>query len=1037
MKFISSIFGLMAVFCVIGGANAELRAGGERAATNSTGRVSLAVNPTTAAIRRLPTVRQIASTTTTATTTTSDSSLMDVNECVNAYTECIKATDVCGFDFEECTTHELFYAKKPQCNNVLLQCSTAGINTLFGTTSITNLTADNMEVYPTQGSILGQFIEAGAINNRLDKSSCVKRYTSCLKKESVCGEDFELCTSDTEFKKQKIYCESTLARCTDDGKTELFGQTNTDMAPKADSRLRIMITEGADLASVNAVSTCYKVADQCILSTCKSNPYKCITDSSMNVINITDSIVEGLALTSDQATALAETLTSANVNSFIRGACKDTIGGNKYCHMTVNEGKVPTASQLIDEDVRDEIYSDIYASRMNAVMRGKIKDFANEFDKKTKDKCIETIMSCTMRSCGSGLGSLCYKKVFGTGNNTADFKNSINGANTYAEIENGCAAIVNTDSNCQYAAAVSNTATGGYAYSYNDNSVFGVVFPTAGGNDVLGAVERLNAALAENYNDAAIAKLAKDCRNAAVGCIKSMCGTDYVNCYRNRTDIMSDTYDTGNAAFDHSMNKVGGVLDFNIVRGLCVESVKNANSCDEHLKIQSVRYMSDNGADGWGDNNVRTAWNDAVKSGYKQSKTYDEQVLVGCTVDPQSTSENCKAKIGNINMIEDCDYIDDQGCVYNEPYYQTETDYAFTMASDTLFQEVLGDIEKEAQAKYNAKLTAEQHMCIDANNGGLMGNRELSGTYQWVKLKSKRIPKNYSTAGLKVSDFVASNDLYGSFCRARVTIQSDDPDIQSALQQKNQSWSTAYFAVGDVFTCGSWIPQDRLQEIAEKVAAKKLGKSVADAKDGKMSTGQKWATAAATIGSAGLGAAGMDLLQTKTGLGGLLSTHKNTSSEHTRLRESLDKVQMVYDTHCAGNPNETAKDFNYKTEGVVGDITLFTFEYVNRGGNDGAKNGKVGCKTVSEYKDKLEKQIKVGDGTWENGLGRGVVDTIGAIGFGTLGGLATGQNIKASNIQKFNEAQQEFMNNVGNHIYCFIGADEAGTYGDLIEISVD
>ena len=1059
MKILSNCIGLMAVFCVIGGANAAMRAGGERAATNSTGRVSLAVSPTMGAINRLPTVRQISSTTTTSTTTTSSSSLMDTTECVDAYTECIKATDVCGFDFEECTTHELFYAKKPQCNNVLLQCSTSGINTLFGTTSITNLTSDNMEVYPTQGSILGQFIEAGAINNRLDKSSCVKRYTSCLHKESVCGESFELCTSNTEFKKQKIYCESTLARCMDDGKTELFGSTNVDSNPTTASRLGIMIKEGADLASVNAVSTCYKVADQCILSTCKSNPYKCITDSSMNVINITDSIVEGLALTSDQATALAETLTAANVNSFIRGACKDTIGGNKYCHMTVNEGKVPTASQLIDEDVRDEIYSDIYASRMNAVMRGKIKDFANEFDKKTKDKCVETIMSCTMRSCGSGLGSLCYKKVFGTGNNTADFKNSINGANTYAEIENGCAAIVNTDSNCQYAAAVSNTETGGYAYAYNDNSVFGVLFPTAGGNDVLGAVERLNAALAENYNDAAIAKLAKDCRNATVGCIKSMCGTDYVNCYRNRTDIMSDTYDTGNAAFDHSMNKVGGVLDFNIVRGLCVESVKNANSCDEHLKIQSVRYMSDNGADGWGDNNVRTAWNDAVKSGYKQSKTYDEQVLVGCTVDPQSTSENCKAKIGNINMIEDCDYIDDQGCVYNEPYYQTETDYAFTMASDTLFQEVLGDIEKEAQAKYNAKLTAEQHMCIDANNGGLMGRRELSGTYMWVKLKSKRIPKNYSTAGLKVSDFVASNDLYGSFCRARVTIQSDDPDIQSALQQKNQNWSTAYFAVGDVFTCGSWIPQKDLESIANIVACNKakangtLDRS-ANCNDKNviekigLTTGQRWARFAAGIGGAGLGVAGMELLQSKTGLGGLLNTNANTTSDACGnakvYLDSLVAYQGRLDdcdfNDAEGNDVRGLKGKKWKYEGTISSSNYR--QVIHKQVIIDGTNGD--CITETDLSNKItDAQTAVTQLCGENGnggasaWGRVGMDALGATALGLTGTLAVGRNLKASNRQQFTADQQEFMNNVGNHIYCFIGADEAGTYGDLIEISID
>jgi len=78
------------------------------------------------------------------------------------------------------------------------------------------------------------------------------------------------------------------------------------------------------------------------------------------------------------------------------------------------------------------------------------------------------------------------------------------------------------------------------------------------------------------------------------------------------------------------------------------------------------------------------------------------------------------------------------------------------------------------------------------------------------------------------------------------------------------------------------------------------------------------------------------------------------------------------------------------------------------------------------------------EGNWWQTYGkRATADLVGATALGITGGFATGQNIKAANRQRFTEAQQEFMNNVGNHIYCFIGADEAGTYGDLIEISVD
>ena len=105
-------------------------------------------------------------------------------------------------------------------------------------------------------------------------------------------------------------------------------------------------------------------------------------------------------------------ITTALVSRYIRSACADTIGGNKYCFMTANEGEVPTASKLIDEDERDNVYSNIYASRMNTTLREKIKQMADTFDKKTKDKCSDTIMSCAMRSCGSGLGSVCYQQAF-------------------------------------------------------------------------------------------------------------------------------------------------------------------------------------------------------------------------------------------------------------------------------------------------------------------------------------------------------------------------------------------------------------------------------------------------------------------------------------------------------------------------------------------------------------------------------------------------------------------------------------------------
>ena len=162
---------------------------------------------------RMPTMTGRLNTgTSTGTGTTTQTAAEKDQQCIEAYTDCLKGGDVCGSNFEECTTKTLFYAKRPMCTSSLLQCSANAITNLFGTnnqTSFANKNTSGEYVYPTDGSILGQMIEAAMINNRYDTSQCVRRVTSCLQKSDVCGADFELCTSNNEFKKQEWFCEST------------------------------------------------------------------------------------------------------------------------------------------------------------------------------------------------------------------------------------------------------------------------------------------------------------------------------------------------------------------------------------------------------------------------------------------------------------------------------------------------------------------------------------------------------------------------------------------------------------------------------------------------------------------------------------------------------------------------------------------------------------------------------------------------------------------------------------------------------------
>lgn len=850
---------------------------------------------------RLPSIAGYAVATGTVVTTTagttSASTLLSNSECIDSYVGCLKGADACGGDFEECTTNVLLHAKMPNCLSILSQCSASGVNDLFGTSAITSL-ANIAEkntygevtkyTYPTDGSVLGQMVTGAKISNMYDASQCVKKYQNCLKKDNVCGADFELCTTTTEFKKQSIYCASTLARCQSDGVIELYGSTNTAAAPASTSRLGVAISEGAALAAVNAVSTCYKVADQCILNACGSNPVKCMADKSGALAKLADSISEGTTISAEELANIASITSNSDVAAYIKNSCTDSIGGNKYCYATfIGNGQMPTNAQLRDEDNRDEIVGEAYSARMNAAMKQKIQDLANKFDTKAKDKCLENIRSCAMRSCGSGVGSVCYSLVFGQGG-----ENSINGKKTYEGIKTGCEAIVNNDSNCQYAAASANNNL--YTYTYTDNSVFSTLFPEyeAGGSDPIGAVASLNASLSTSYNDAAIAQMKKQCANVAVSCVKSMCGKDYTNCYRNRTDVLSNTYDTGESAFDKSMNKVGGVLDYTIVTGLCINTVKNADVCDEHLKIESVKLEKDAVAS-WSDS-VRGDWLGAA--GSISAKAEISEVTIGCRT--ATESENCDP-----NTIEACDYVDSDGCLYDQKVTQSWTDYSLTQSANNLFQEVLMDIEKEAQAKYNAKLTKEQNVCLANNNGGIMGALENGSTFMWVKLKSNKIPKDYAMKGLQTKNFVTSNDLYGSFCRARITVTSDDKAIQDALGDK----ATAYFAVGDAFTCGSWIDQKTLDKITQAVGEK----ARKDAGEGsvKEKIAYSWATIGGALGGGALGFFGMDAIQKNGGsFGGLLSGNKGfkqTKSDDSNIDSCINNTLEARTEYNSITPSDT------------------------------------------------------------------------------------------------------------------------------------
>lgn len=1093
MTFFKNTISLLAVFCVI------------PAAFGATARVSAVPVATSA---RMPTLVKYTPTATTTTTTSSSSSLMDNAECIDAYTECIKGEDVCGSELEECTTNVAFHGKMPLCFSTLYQCKSDGIKTLFGTSAIdalSNVSTKNAAgevtryTYPTDGSVLGQLIIGSNISNRYpDSATCVKKYKSCMFRDTTCGEEFELCTDSSSFKKLAPNCDNILALCPSSGIKELFGTDDKTTRPAVgygSGMVAEWVSDGADLAAANAVNTCYKTTDSCFLNACAKNPYRCVEGTNLSVVETADIIGYGddgkQTISSD-----AGIQSAADIKKFFKSACIDTVGTNKYCYMTFNDGKSPKKTDLTDPYNQEDLFSEAYSAR-KTYLNTKLQTLVENFDSKAKKACTDTIKSCVIRSCGGGSGAACYSKVFGTGGT-----GSVNKGNVYTEIKNGCSAIVNTDPNCRYAAAVSETdAT--YTYMYNDNGAFGALF--GAGDDIafadpIGAVAAVDSLLSTSYNTAAIAQLQKQCENVATNCVKSMCGTDYVNCYRSRTDIKGTVYNGGTTAFNNSMNKLGGVLDYNVILGLCQNAVKDSSACAEHLSIAKAKINENVRDNLWGNaNTVGESW-------LGTTATFD-----GSSV--QSTNANgdklCSCTDGSYDICE-TEGNGTIGC--SEPLMTDVNTAVLDQASASLIQSLLAGIEREAQGLYQSKLIKQRNMCEGGNNGGIVGARDMAAsTYMWVKLSGNgKVPGDYSTQGLSAKQFAQTNDLYGGFCRLRVDIKSDDIKVNEMLKDM----STRFFAVGDAFTCGSWISQSKLNEITQKVSE--------EAVDATTLAGQErtrgWMTALGTIGGAVGGGLGTKawLESDNSTLGGLLKTNKSavneTKYEHAQecvtqydyyknadadakvvyanaMIKAAEKADLSVTSakNLLNNAKTNFKDddcseadwnraltsyvpsctSNYSPENKTRDGKKVNWDCVKDGNNDGKthtdtlvcytsgttkeakKNTAITsldtaidnlnelCAAVEKPDETKSKDEREKERNKKLTIGSAVGAGVGAAALGVTTYFATRDIQEAQNDQARQAAIKEWMDNIGSKIKCYIGADEVGSYGDVVSTTLE
>ena len=346
---------------------------------------------------------------------------------------------------------------------------------------------------------------------------------------------------------------------------------------------------------------------------------------------------------------------------------------------------------------------------------------------------------------------------------------------------------------------------------------------------------------------------------------------------------------------------------------------------------------------------------------------------------------------------------------------------------------------------------------------------------------------------LKPNQFTTSNDLYGSFCRARITVVSDD----QAINEKLGSKAVAYFAVGDAFECGSWIDSKTMEAIEKEV---KKG-------EGMSSWKKKAALAWSTVGGALLGGTagglvGNYLANGQIGGNGLLNSDAKVNANNktnagscvNNLNKCLDSTSNLSacraglrDARAAGvNTNVNWDDFGsteirctdrLTTVNDSGYIWCPNVDDTNQKSictsnsnswccNDETKfkngvegkciNSKGDIKAQGEVltqniatgtglnnnnKNQIEKvlaecQNKVRDNkssATATGLGVG----IGAVTGGLLGFGISKTVVDAKDAQAKDKALAEWRAALGEHIRCYLGSEDVAGYGEYVSFNFE
>ena len=305
---------------------------------------------------------------------------------------------------------------------------------------------------------------------------------------------------------------------------------------------------------------------------------------------------------------------------------------------------------------------------------------------------------------------------------------------------------------------------------------------------------------------------------------------------------------------------------------------------------------------------------------------------------------------------------------------------------------------------------------------------------------------------------------------------------------KGKNDSTAYFATGDSFNCGSWISSETLEALSDNVGVK----ARRDAGEG--SQAEKNALGWAIAGSGlvgGIGSfIGMNAIQNNgKSLGGLLN---NQTTKNAKVTSAVKQCEASYNAAVNAYRSAVSAAGNVKTSGndaqQTASASAFNNEITNlvskanalrnaaRSVNAALKNAGLtengtlnrttvftasdfGISTATTYSSapsvsgdnelqgiytacqEANNSVEYDDGTEKKGLSKGAINGIAA-GVGALAtaGIAAGitrsvQKAKYENAQ--NAAVKEFMDSLGSKIHCYVGGELVGDFGDIITINID